>query len=113
MTLPNDDALSLPPGTTQALPSTLSALDPPLSSPSDSKFNCNQQYIRVLNPQDFTTWKKDQKYFPTSIDWNALLYHNQTNANEFIRSFDVLQEDVVNHKNDLFADVFKSRITAF
>lgn len=82
-----------------------------------TKYHCNQFYIHVLNLQDFTVWTKDQKYFPIidnkSVDWNALFYNNQTNHNEFRRSFSILQKDIEYHKNNLLEVIFKSSITAF
>jgi hypothetical protein len=70
-----------------------------------------------LNPQNFTQWKKDQKYFPIkdnkSIDWNALFYYNQTNINDYSRSVSILNKDIEDHKNNLLEVIFKSDITAF
>jgi hypothetical protein len=82
-----------------------------------TKYHCNEFYIQVLNLQDFTRWTKDQKYFPIrdnkSVDWNALFYANQTNDNEFRRSFALVQKDIEYHKNNLLEVIFRSPITAF
>jgi hypothetical protein len=80
-----------------------------------TKYNCNQFYIPVLNLQDLGGWKKDQKYFPIreGVDWNALFYFNQTNYNNFQRSFFTLQNYTENHKNTLLEQIFKTPITVF
>jgi hypothetical protein len=81
-----------------------------------TKYNCNQFYIHVLNPEHVMTLKKNQQYFPIrdniGVDWNALFYRNQTNTYEFMRSLSILVNDTENHKNSLLEDIFKSHITA-
>ncbi len=80
-----------------------------------TKYNCDKFYIPVLNLQDLGAWKKDQKYFPIreGVDWNILFYHNQTNYNDFQRSFFILLNYTENHKNTLLEQVFKTPITVF
>jgi hypothetical protein len=87
-----------------------------------TKYHCNQFYIHILNPQNFTAWTSDQKYFPVNskaVNWNALFYWNQTNAinttvyNEYSRSASVLFNDIEDHKNSLIKVIFKLPITAF
>jgi len=85
-----------------------------------TKYGCNKYYFPVLNFRDFQNfpvWSKNQKYFPikdsNEVDWNALFYNNFTNYAEVGKSYATLQKDIVDNKNNLLNDIFRSHITAF
>lgn len=82
-----------------------------------TEYHCNRFYSPVFNLQNIKSLADDKKNFATtdnnSVDWNALLYYNETNGNEFRRSFSTIQNDTEDHKNELLESIFKLPINAF
>lgn len=83
-----------------------------------TKYNCNRFFIYILNPQNFTAWTRDEKYFhgrdSNAVNWNALFYTNPNALyNEYNRSVSILFNDIEDHKNNLIKAIFKFQITAF
>ena len=59
-------------------------------------------------------WKHSHLTDKNSINWNAFFHNdNQTNFNEYSRSYVTVQKDIQDHKNGLLATIFSTPITAF